>query len=130
MKIKIITTLVLILLFTISIPLVSCNNSKNIKKEIKISIEDPRNNLLTPNNLIGKNYTSKNFKIIIVEPNSQIDYKIIIENSGNNIDPKMEIIDPNESNYTENSKLNKQIPDNVSKEISDFIQTVNKNSKK
>jgi len=130
MKIKIITTLVLILLFTISIPLVSCNNSKNIKKEIKISIEDPGNNLLTPNNLIGKTYTSKNFKIIIVEPNSQIDYKIIIENSGNNIDPKMEIIDPNESNYTENSKLNKQIPDNVSKEISDFIQTVNKNSKK
>ena len=130
MKIKIITTLVLILLFTISIPLVSCNNSKNIKKEIKISIEDPGNNLLTPNNLIGKTYTSKNFKIIIVEPNSQIDYKIIIENSGNNIDPKMEIIDPNESNYTENSKLNKQIPDNVSKEISDFIQNLNKNSKK
>jgi len=129
MKSKIISALMLILLVVLSLQLLSCKN-QNIKKEIKISIEDPGNKLLLPNNFIGKTYISKNFKIIIVEPNSQIDYKVIIENPENNTDPKMEIIDPNVPKYSENDDLINKIPDNVSKDISEFIKTVNKNSKK
>ena len=130
MKNKIIRTIVVMLLITFSVTVISCTNNKDIKKEIKISIEDPGNKLLIQNNLIGKTYVSKYFKITIVEPNSKIDYKIVIENSGNSIDPKMEIIDPNVPKSSENDIIVRQIPDNVSKDISDFIKMVNKNSKK
>jgi len=129
MKSKIVSALILMLLIVFSLQISSCNGNK-IKKEIKISIEDPENNLLPSNRLIGKTYISKLFKIIIVKPNSHIDYKIIIENTGNNIDPKMKIINPNVPQYDGNDNLINQIPDDISNEISDFIKTVNKNSKK
>ena len=116
-------------LLLLSFELVSCTK-EIVQKEVKISIDDPEKILSLNNMIIGKTYISKNYKIVIVEPNAKTDYKIKIIKSNNNVDPNMEIVDPNISNPTGDEMIDNSVPDDVSKDIKKFIKTIEKNSVK
>lgn len=113
----------------ISLQLVSCKTKQDQQKEIKIEIEDPENIIVNKNELIGEKSISKKYIIEIVEPGANVDYKIIIIKPENDVDPKMVVINQKESDSVENNNNANSVPEDITSEIKEFIQSVERNQK-
>ena len=111
----------------LSFSLVSCSKKEDQSKDINISIEDPENILSNKNEIIGEELIEDKYKIKIVEPNEKIDFKILIIKPEKDTDPNMIIVDPNKSTTEENGKIDNTVPEDVSTQIKDFINKIEKN---